>query len=59
MAREWNAQDRVLTLDIGSPKSPTSRGGTDWFFGSVDDPGSIEGGTYGWGCHGRGPAGYP
>ena len=26
MAREWNAQDRVLTLDIGSPKSPTSRG---------------------------------
>ncbi len=49
LAREWNAQDRVLTLDIGSPKSPTSRGGTDWFFGSVDDPGSIEGGTYGWG----------
>jgi len=49
MAREWNAQDRVLTLDIGSPKTPASRGGTDWFFGSVDDPGSIEGGTYGWG----------
>ena len=49
LAREWNAQDRVLTLDIGSPHTPASRGGTDWFFGSLDDPGSIEGGTYGWG----------
>ena len=49
LVREWNAMDRVLTLDIGSPKTPASRGGTDWFFGSLDDPGSIEGGTYGWG----------
>ena len=49
MVREWNAQDRVLTLDIGTPKTPASRGGSDWFFGSLDDPGSIEGGTYGWG----------
>tara|TARA_R100001594_G_scaffold25875_1_gene50403 strand:+ start:3248 stop:4717 length:1470 start_codon:yes stop_codon:yes gene_type:complete len=49
LVRDWNAQDRVLTLDIGNPKTPASRGGTDWFFGSLDDPGSIEGGTYGWG----------
>ena len=49
LVREWNAMDRVLTLDVGDPKSPMSRGGTDWFFGSLEDPGSIEGGTYGWG----------
>tara|TARA_R110000824_G_scaffold7944_4_gene36257 strand:- start:2616 stop:4082 length:1467 start_codon:yes stop_codon:yes gene_type:complete len=49
LVRDWNAQDRVLTLDIGDAKTPMMRGGTDWFFGSLDDPGSIEGGTYGWG----------
>ena len=47
MVREWNSRDRVLTLNIGDPKSPVSRGGTDWYFGSLEDPGSIEGGTYG------------
>jgi len=49
LVREWNAQDRVLSLNVGTPKTPAIRGGTDWFFGSLDDPGSIEGGTYGWG----------
>ena len=47
LVRDWNAQDRVLTLDIGDAKTPMMRGGTDWFFGSLEDPGSIEGGTYG------------
>ena len=50
LVREWVAQDKVLVLDIGDPSSPIKRGGTDWYFGSLDDPGSIEGGTYAWGA---------
>lgn len=49
LVHEWNATDKVLTMKVGDPKSPISRGGTDWHFASVDDPGSIEGGTYGFG----------
>lgn len=50
LVREWVAEDKTLVLDIGSGKTPALRGGTDWVFGSLDDPGTIEGGTYAWGC---------
>lgn len=39
LVKDWIAQDRVLVM----------WNGVCWFLGSLDDPGSIEGGTYGWG----------
>ena len=40
LVRAWSARDRVLTMWNGA----------DWVFGSADDPGSLEGATYAWGC---------
>ena len=40
LVRDWSARDRVLTLWNGA----------EWVFASADDPGSLEGATYAWGC---------
>ena len=40
LVRDWSSRDRVLTLWNGA----------EWVFGSADDPGSLEGATYAWGC---------
>ena len=40
LVRDWSSRDRVLTMWNGA----------EWVFGSADDPGSLEGATYAWGC---------
>ena len=40
LVRDWSSRDRVLTLYNGS----------HWIFGSAEQPGSLEGSTYAWGC---------
>ncbi len=49
LVREWRSDDKVLTLDVGDPKSPASRGGTDWHFGSCERPTTLEGSEFAWG----------
>jgi len=40
MVREWSARDRVLTMWNGA----------EWCFASAENPGSLEGATFAWGC---------